>query len=120
MPGPGSRNGGGFALPDIDPGQVVNDVSTVDDVYGYGDLANQAHLFDGKHTKAIGSFFDNEKISTAESGLGTVLGGIGMFQGAQEIRHGAKLQGGLDMASGALDVADGLTSIAGTGMLGAG
>jgi hypothetical protein len=121
MPGPG-RHGGGFALPDIDinAGAVVDDVSTVDDVYGYGDLANQGHLFDSKATKPIGSFFDNEKISTGEAGLGAVLGGIGMFQGAQEIRHGAKLQGGLDMLSGGLDVADGLTSIAGTGAFGAG
>jgi len=124
MPRRGPMGGGGFALPDIDididAGKAIDDVSTVDDVYGYGDLANQAHAFDHKPTKAISSFFNNEKISTAESGLGAALGGYNMFQGAQEFRHGDKLQGGLDMASGAIDVADGLTSIAGTGMLGAG
>jgi hypothetical protein len=106
---------------DVNAGQVVDDVSTADDVYGYGDLANQAHLFDhDKATKGIASFFNNDKISTAESGLGAALGGIGMFQGAQEIRHGDKVQGGLDMLSGGIDVADGLTSIAGTGAFGAG
>src|SRR5690349_1355930 len=84
MPRRGPMGGGGFALPDIDididAGKAIDDVSTVDDVYGYGDLANQAHVFDHKPTKAISSFFDNEKISTAESGLGAALGGYNMFQ----------------------------------------